>query len=350
MRLAEPVPKMNAEGGEYEGELHFCSVPEGARGFIARRCAGKALAIADEKSFPLLAPVSRLPQVCSLVFDGDALALFAMPDGASCVLAAGGERTLQAARFFAAVRGVPCALFPSSGSLYGAYERRGAILLGGERTEAAFSDGEVYFDLSAGEREEDGAWFFLSRLARLETRALSAFGVCSGGAEERVCDGLPPDGGRELIMANAALRMEERGGVPAGEGKILADIYEAAGEKRFALRAYRELFALYSAFFEYGRPRRFTVPDYARRAQAAGVAYAEIAVPTRAEFVRRAVALERMRAARVNELRTLSAQQRAFSGAYGGRREYDLFGLKQLPERARGLSALIRDFGLMEEL
>ena len=109
MRLDSSVPKIKpADGGAYGGGgLSFCSVEEGASRFLRGR-AGKVLALAEDSAFSAMLPAVRLPRAVSVLWEGDALPLFAMPE-VSGVLAAGGKEVLQAARFFAAVRGVPCA-------------------------------------------------------------------------------------------------------------------------------------------------------------------------------------------------------------------------------------------------
>lgn len=347
MQLTEPVQKRTNEEKYGAEGLRFCATREGAQDFLERHCAGKALLLTDAESYKAFAPFALMPRTVSFVFDGDALPLFLMPDGVSCILAAGGTETLWAARFFASVRNVPCALFPASGTLFGVYERRAKLRLGDEIQSVALADGEVIFDRENGfSLSEAYAQLYLNRLARFEAETLALFqGTEPPISEEILSDDKPPV--EELILENARLRLEERNGFPTGEGRILTKLHAEAGEKRPVFLSVTELSALYYAFFKCGKPRRYYVPDYAERARRAGVSYAYMQIPTNAEYCMRAVALERMRSERLVKIRDLAQkwQKCPFSVGCVG---IDLSRLKSLPERGGGLSAIIRDFGLLE--
>ena len=81
MRLDSSVPKIKpADGGAYGGGgLSFCSVEEGASRFLRGR-AGKVLALAEDSAFSAMLPAVRLPRAVSVLWEGDALPLFAMPE------------------------------------------------------------------------------------------------------------------------------------------------------------------------------------------------------------------------------------------------------------------------------
>lgn len=367
MGLAEySVPKMNALNGwenGREGGPSYCSVEEGAVAFAARHPAGKTLFLSDGSSYKAFAGIEKSPRAVSLVLDtDDCLPVFSMPDGVSCILAAGEKRTLWAARYFAAVRKAPCALFPLNATADGAYETRGTVLLNGERTETALPDGEVYCDLSAMGNTFANAYarLLLSRLALIEIRALRAFRLAEGApeAEERAFSLLMPlnreISARETLELNAALRLLERDGLPAGEGLTLSRTL-SAGAGSCEWRAYLQLSALYAAFFLRGKPRRYLVPDYAARAAEAGEAYRSQNIPTEEQFAFRAVTLEKIRAGFAAELKLLLRSRNTHARtvrALGGMGEDagSLEAIRLLPERARGLSCVIRDFGLMERL
>ena len=330
MRLDSSVPKIKpADGGAYGGGgLSFCSVEEGASRFLRGR-AGKVLALAEDSAFSAMLPAVRLPRAVSVLWEGDALPLFAMPE-VSGVLAAGGKEVLQAARFFAAVRGVSCALFPAGAALDGAFSPRGEVSVNANRIRVPLSPAEVFCDCAflRGSLSEGYARLMLSRLALFEARAVGL--LCRrpfGGAgyEEAfslsgMTGELPPE---EIVRRNARLRVLEDGGVPRGEGIVLGiPAYES----------WRLLLGLYLAFFAKGKPRRYAVPDYAARA----------------------LRLERVRGELLAELRALAARKNAYERAL---RTYgvlpaagtDVHKLKTLPERAEGgLSSVIRDFGLMD--
>lgn len=344
MRLAgNSLPMRNGE--EHEGVV-FCTFGEGVRHALACS-AGKVLLLSDDGS---LSEFSSSPRAISMIFDGDTLPLFAMPDGVSRVVVSGGKEALFAGRYFADVRQIPCTLFPKTASLDGAFEKSGEILLGDERVISSLKEGEVLCDTEriSPTLTEGAARLLLTRLAFSEAEALTAFGIPRRGIEAGT-----PATAEEIVTENARARREESEGGYAGEGIVLASLLRE--EACPAWSAYLLLSSLYAAFFEKGKPRRYVTPDYRARAARAGVEFAEISIPTPEEYAARAMILERIRARFTRE----------FSG-YLSRREEDrsrLCGLNglSLPETAdrkilgwlpecagSGLSAVIRDFGLME--
>ena len=142
--------------------------------------------------------------------------------------------------------------------------------------------------------------------------------------------------------------------MPAGEGETLVELHKAAGDSFPVWRAFCELLALYTAFFECGKPRRYYVPDYSARAQSAKARYWRVNIPSPQEYEYRAGMLERMRVPFSAELGALLKRReqfvRAFSALAGTQPpQVNFKRLKLLPEHCpNGLSALIRDFGLME--
>lgn len=344
--VCDSLPMINPGPGR-EDELVFAAWEEELRSVNSG--AGKTLLISEGCEPFAAAAVS--PRVVSVVFDGDCLPLFAMPDGVSAVFCAGSAKTLRAARYFAEIRGVPCTLFPENAALDGAFERRGEVLLGGKDLPVPLRPGRVVCDMDrlAPSLAEARARLLLSRLSGFEGRALCAFGFRVGFEE------LPPFSGteREIVEENAARRKREREGAYPGEGVVLAQILGESGYDYPAWRAYLELTSLYAAFFEKGMPRRYLLPDYRARAERAGVPLPRI--PTAEEYALRAIALERMRAPFTREARAIlrgREKERLALAALAGEtipETGELSLLDRLPERApEGLTAIIRDFGLME--
>lgn len=345
MGLADfSLPKTNE--AEHEGVL-FCTVEEGVRQTV-ERSAGKVLLLSDDLS---LSEFATSPRAISVVFDGDALPLFAMPDGVSRVIASGGKQALLAARYFAEVRRIPCTLFPQRADLCGVFERSGEILLSGERMTVPLAQGELICDMErlSSTLGAGYARILLTRLAKFETDALNAFGM------ERTCAAIElPADAEEIIRFNAEARRAERDGAYCGEGAVLASLLKEEPFPEWS--AYRLLTALYAAFFERGKPRRYLLPDYKARAESAGVPYAEAIPPTREQYVHRAMTLERIRARFISRIRThlqeretLAARLKDWYGAELPRRGWNTVMLKKLPEYAPGgLTAIIRDFGLMD--
>ncbi len=356
MQLAEPLRKKNSSFEEGGGGLFFCSAEEGALEVLRRFPAGKALFVTDKSAISAFRRVDSARAV-NLVLDvSDALPLFGMPDETAVVLAAGGETTLQAARYFAAVRRVPAALFPSSSALYGALDKSATVNLGGMSAVVNLSDGDIYCDLGLIKPtvSEGYARLLLSRLALVEARALRLFRMKKeSGQEERAFHelaGLEQLSVSEIVRKNAVIADCEREGLYTGEGQVLARLYRTDGE----WRAFCVLGALYEAFFAKGKPQR-TVPDYKARSLRAGVPYSAQNIPTPQEYAHRAVALEQHRVSLMRELGLISkrfaAYRRTFLGfaeRVCGNEKGGLKELKLLPEHSGGLTAAIRDFGLME--
>lgn len=314
--------------------------------------AGRALLLTDGERCGAFAEFSAFPRAVSLVYDGDCLPLFSMPDGISAVFATGGAGLLRAARYFAEVRGIGCVLFPVHAALEGAFEGRGEVLLAGERVQAPLKAGEVVLDCSlfGGTLADGYARTLLAQLAEIEHAALAEFGLAAAGRRECPPAGTSPE---EILGANALRRMGERDGAPVGEGVLLADLLSVRGERFPAFRAFSQLTALYAAFFEKGKPRRYFTPDYRARAETAGECFRGI--PAAEEYAVRAMTLERIRAPFARECLALLAQRERFRAAMGAlsggevpRRGVGFEALKTLPEHSGGLTAVIRDFGLMD--
>lgn len=339
MRLAEnSVPKMTRQ--EYGGgEPKFLSVKEGVYEILSS-AAGKVLLLSDEEA--MFAEQANSPRALSVIFDGDCLPLFLMPDGVSHVVGGGGSDAMRAARYFSEVRGIPCTLFPSQTSLDGVFEADGEIVLGETKLSVPLADGQVIWDEErlAPSLKRGYARLLLGTLADFEARVLCEFSL-----EAEPCGGEAPKelSLREVLLKNAARRQRERAGGYAGEGVVLAGRLEGETPE---WTAYVQLTSLYAAFFEKGKPRRYFTPDYRARAKRAGVSLAR--APSAEEYALRAMTLERIRAPFAREALALVA----------GREEYrEIFPkastllrqLQSLPEHApNGLSAVIRDFGLME--
>ena len=348
MRLSDrPVQKMNEE--EYgREELHFVPTETGARAFFQTACAGKLLIVSDGESYKRLSRFAVSVNALALIYDGDALPLFSMPDDVGGVLAAGGEDVLLAARYFATVRRLPCAVFPSSGTLFGAFEKEGTLTLCGERKPLPLAPSEVYFDLKNGfSLSEAYAQVYLTKLACFEEQTLAYFAHETPPQRAIFSVDPCPDQAR-LVALNARMRCEERDGRTVGEGRTLAKCYESGGNKRPVFRAFTELMALYYSFFQYGAPRRYFVSDYRARAKMAGISYSQQKIPTLGEYAARAFTLEKIRSERLSVLTAiLNGWKNSPFYIKQAASLLNLDNLKYLPERGGGLSVIIRDFGLL---
>lgn len=346
MPLAERLPKRNALcGGEYESEVVLCNGKEEIFHCV-KNAAGKTLLVSDDENYGLFSEAVCSPRAISVVFEKDCLSLFCMPDGVSCVLAAGGKNVLHAARFFAEVTRVPCVCFPQNATLCGALEERGEVLIGGKKISAAFKKTKICCDTERlkGTLSRAYARLLLAKLQEIERRALLAFSLPAFSALEAA---EPTCSAEELILQNARI------GELKGEGGALAAVLEEDGERDPEWRAYLQLSALYAAFFEKGKPRRYFTPDYKARAKTAGVG--EVwNIPDAEEYARRAILFERIRAPFAKETLALSARREEFESAMSSfspipKKGCGLERLKYLPEAfPAGFCTVIRDFGLME--
>ena len=375
--ISASVPKRKAPAGAASGqnELFFMDAAGAVREWSSRFAGGKLALVSDAPRFAVFRAFALSPRAISLILEEDALPLFSLPEGVSCVMAAGGEEVLAAARCFAEVRRLPCLLLPADAALEGAREERAPVLIGGERALHRLAPAAVCCDraLLISSLGEGYSALLLARLASFEGRALAALGVgeCASAAF-LPAPALPEPAFEPVLRALFSLPRE----LMRGEGFTLASLLKEDGEGAPRRRAYAQLSALYAAFFFKGHPRRTFVPDYARRAALAGTPFAA-AVPSPEEYAARALALERIRGtfsaealrfleerpqeeARIAALSAAAAAQEKARPSPAAAQEKarpspallgggDTFRLKYLPEHApHGLSAVIRDFGLME--
>lgn len=344
MRLADSVRKRRPEAGSSygaEGGPYFCPLVDGVRDFFART-AGRLLLVADGENVSRLAPFFSHARAMSIVLEGaDALPLFATPEEIGGVVGIGGREIMEAVRLFAGVRGIGCLLLPVDCGLRGVFCRTGGQVAG---ESLALPEAEVCLDeaLLAPTAAEGFARAALFRLAFFEAKEKSVFFGTPPPSEEvymRLKGALEADLSALLLMNAFAERTGQ-----GGEGEILA---KTCG----SFAAYEGLLRLYTAFFRCGVPRKYVVPDYAARAAEAGGTAA--LPPTEEEYARRAILLERRRAGALREiglLGGLSACRSRYVSLGGRPKRADMREIRRLPERSGGLSVLIRDFGLLEDI
>ena len=359
MRISQgSVPKMTPEGGMYDSELRFCGAEEALREMLSRS-SGKTLLISDGGFYRVFAPIGHPHTIFAVLDREDVLPLFSMPDGVSGIAAVGGEFTMRAARYFAEVRGIRCLLFPVEPALDSVFEMNGEMTVGGVASRVPLAEAELCCDLQIlrPALSRGYARLLLSQLERSEERALCMLERREVGAlyEEGYAAARCEISAEAIIRANASLRRLEAQGLAVGEATAFMRILAKEGIPEPEWQAYRALTALYSAFFERGKPRRYFVPDYTARTRRAKADYGAQNIPSPAENAARAMRLERMRAELVREFlphsRNLNARRHTVCTLLGSvlRDEDVKKQLKTLPERAQGgLSSVIRDFGLME--
>lgn len=342
MEFAESVQKINSDFSE---QIRFESAEKALEGELL--CGGKVLLLSEGDPLFLKACCSQ--KTISLVFDGDCLPLFSMPDGIGKILASGEGPLLFAARYFAEVRNIPCVLFLKDASLAGAVEPFGEVVLKGERMNVPLKEAELICDktrLSPSLGEAYG-YLLISLLSSFEADALEAFDGTKRDSSFFELSDLSFQG---IVSLCGKKRRESF----RGEGEVLAALLKEQGEKLPLWQAFLQLSALYAAFFEFGKPRRYFTPDYKSRALRAGAS--AIYPPSPEEYAVRALNLERIRAPFAKRAKALLDRKKEFAenlfqlkGERAEMRVSSLLSLQILPERAKGgLSSIIRDFGLME--
>lgn len=339
------VPKKNPPLGA-EKKLIFTSAKEDIAARFKLFSGGKIALVSDQGRFSLFRDFALSPRAICLILEDDALPLFSLPEGVCCVLAAGGRETLLAARCFAEVRRLPCAVYPSDALLAGAAEKTALLPVGGDLSSHTLAPAAVCCDeeLLSPPLGEGYAALLLARLSHFESRALSEFGM----GEVRPAVTLPELSFRPVFSALFALPEE----LKEGECFTLASLLKEDGEKTPNIRAYHELLALYAAFFLKGKPRKHFVPDYALRLQRSKSPLSAF-VPTPEEYAARALALERIRgpfaAEAVRLLNERDMEEQRISALSPVNTRGDRTRLKYLPEYApNGLSSVVRDFGLTD--
>lgn len=348
---------------EYEG--NFCSVKEAVKRVLEKFPSGKVLFVSDSSCLGTFCSEARMPRSLVTVLAGEsALPLFCMPDDVRAVVAAGRKETLLASRVYASVNGLYSLVLPTDASCFGAAEGAAEALSDGVKGRVTLSESEVCCDLALMKPTFGRALagLYLSRLSLFEIRALcllrreemparyeEAFSLLNRTVSTE----------RDVVFCNLALRNMEAEGLYEGEGRALAARLGARGDELSEWHAYLQLTSLYKAVFLKGKPRRYFTPDYAARFRKAGLGeegYRTAQIPTAAQYAFRAVALERARGELSREINAISLKKHVFLENLMQFTPADLrFAydeeLKILPEiEPRGLTALVRDFGLMEAI
>lgn len=266
---------------------------------------------------------------------GDALALFPLADKLSALVAAGGEKVLRAARFFAACTRLPILCVATDGRQLGAWEKTGEVKLGEEGRKLPLAESKVVLDedLLLPTMKKSVARLKLARLADFETRALKMLRVTSR-AENGTQAVYRNTSFREILLRNKSLC----------EGEALGEAFTLSRLLEDDERAFAQLSALYVAFFKRGYARRDYFEDGEIRLALSGSPRRrkEEEIPTPPEYARRVLALERVRGRLLREIKSLRGE--GCCRAAG-----DLTALKYLPEtHGLGLTSVMRDFGLME--
>lgn len=382
MRLTDSSVQKMAQS-KYQGELFFGNAEE-AGDILAKKYpfAGVLLLLslqtADKfsffrKIFPTATVMVLLPR------DG-AENLFALPDDVSLVLCYGEDYALFAARYFAAVRGLPCAVFAYDASSRALAQGETEVVVGGEAARYPAKPAEyVFADMTLLDKTGLLAAYTDTALLRVSLFELRFDGIILQTAYDREtyeelsaaaaeCTDAPfAVAERRKIFSAAFLASLCRAqGFPKSEAETLAENYRRLGAGPLAgFYAMDKLSKVYNVFFTCGKYRKYYTPPYhARIRQAAGLyktseeaLSARQTVPPVEKLALYAQVLESVRAdflSASQELLRRAAWIEDNVGAY--REKFPVenrllnAALKYLPEghAAYGLTALMRDLGLFD--
>lgn len=385
MRLTDLSLQKLAQS-KYQGELFFGNAEEAGDVLCKRHpFAGILLLLslktADKfsffrKIFPSASVMVLLPQ------DGTEN-LFALSDDISLVIVYGEAYAESAARYFATVRDLPCAVFAFSLSrdgLSAVTEGRVQVRIGGEPTEYPvrpanyfFAD-ETLFDKSSLPDAYADAAMRRAVLFELRFDAVLLQTVYSKELYDAVSDAVSACsetpyaavGRRNIFCAALVLSLCRAQGFPCGEAETLAESYRRLGAGPMsAFYALDKLSKVYNVFFTCGKYRRYYTPPYhARIRQAAGLyhkseeeisaaqvlppveklaLYARVFESVRAQFLGESQELLRRAAQAEDDL--LEYKER-----YPVENRLLNVALKYLPEGHPhyGITSLMRDFGLLD--
>lgn len=326
----------------------------------ARFPMGNFLVLTDEEN--ALAEETKtllegLPRRLAVVTgeEEDLLPLFLEPDKITCAVGVGGG--ISAARYFAAVRSLPCVAVCPSPAPYGAGGKEICVCVGGEKVRLRVALPDLLCRCG-GESDGDtsGARAFLA-LCRVAAFSCDA---CRRLYGEEKPSGLYPqfraaadcqgESRETLFCAVAAAEYCLSEGFPGGEAFALARLYPAKTERDAEADAAcaAALAKVYALFFGSGFYRGGKV-DYRARREEAERRFPEeatdVRIPSAESLAARAAAFAENRAALSSEIDAL-VRVLPSCAEDAVRRAGKI--IRFLPELCGcGISALMRDFGLL---
>ncbi len=385
MRLTDLSLQKMAQS-KYEGELFFGNAEEAGDILSGRHPYAGVLLLLSVKTADKFAFFRRIfPSATVMVLlprDG-AENLFGLSDEISLVVAYGEGYAVRAARYFASVRALPCALFAFSAAaeeLAAITDSRVHIAVGGEEAEYPASPAAYLFaDTALLDKTSFAEAYADAAMRRAVLFELRFDGIILQTAYDRalyetvsdavsVCGEMPFAAleKRSLFCAALLFSLCRARGFPRGEAETLAESYRRLGGGPVsAFYALDKLSKVYNVFFTCGKYRKYYTPPYhARIRRAAGLygkseeeisakqtvppvektaLYAEITEGVRAQFLSESRELLRRAAQAGEELQAyrerFPVENRLLNAA-----------LKYLPEGCPhyGITALMRDFGLFD--
>ncbi len=341
----------------------------------ARFPFGKYLVLTDEESaFPVLETLKNLPKKIQLVVgsEDDAVPLFHLSDGITCVVGAG--KACSLGRYFAAARALPFVAVCTSPEPFGLFRAHARVFSGKKEVIYPVPPPALVYggarELSENERGQMRARAFLvaCSLSVFCRRALKAVGlpvseVDSSENSEALLSASAKcfsEDAETLFFAVTAAEYCFRSGYPEGEIFAFRDAAEKiSGKSDLLAPCCKVLSDAYALFFESGFYRGGKVDYNGRReaaeklAQGTDIFVGESVVPSLNELEKYEKNFEEARKKILPAISGIQRDCRIFKEEIGN----DVFRifadvLKLLPELSQslmpyGIAALMRDFSLL---
>ncbi len=382
MRLTDFSVQKLAQS-KYSGEIHFGDAEE-AGDILSKRYpfAGilLLLSVKTADKFAFFRRIFPTANVMVLLPRDGAENLFALPDEISLVLCYGEDYAVQTARYFSAVRALPCALFAYGAPSPALCGKCAEVFVGGEKTAYPVKNAEYLFvDFTLLDRSGLLTAYVDTALRRAALFELRFDGVILQAVYDRdlyetesaavaECTEAPFAAAERRKIFCAALLVElcRAQGFPRGEAETLSAVYRRLGAGALAgFYALDKLAKVYNVFFTCGKYRKYYTPPYhARIRQAVGLykrreeeisstqivpsveklaLYAQVFESVRAQFLSESQELLR-RAAWIED------NVKEYKGEFAVENRVLNAALKYLPEgnASYGLTSLMRDFGLFD--
>ena len=368
---------------KYKGEIYFSNYEEGA-GVLSRKYPYVKmlllLSINTADKFTLFQQLFPQATVCVLLPQEGVEKLFALPDDLALVLCYGEDYAVQAARYFASVRALPCAVFVRNAQAKPLCMPEVEVCIGGQKSQSIAKHPEFLFI-------DDALWdkdSFLPAYVNVLSARTALFEAkfnelilqtlydrdCSQTVESAIAacaqTPFPFLEKRQIFCASLLICLCAQSGFSLGELGILTSTYERLGAGSLAgFYAMEKLAKTYQVFFKYGNYRKYYTPPYhARIRQASGLykkseeeldsqqilpsvetlsLYAQVYETVRAQFLCEAQELLR-------RLEWLEDNVKEYKAAFPMENRLLNAALKYLPEGNPhyGLTSLMRDFGLLD--
>ena len=368
---------------KYQGEIYFFTAEEAGEMLSRTYPYAKSLlllSVDTADKFPLFQQLFPNSSVIVLLPGDGVESLFSLPDDVSFVTCFGEDYVIHAARYFAHVRGVPCAVFAYNAVSQALCTSQVRVCIGGEKTEYFAKFSEFVFVDDQLLHKDSFLQAYVNTLSlrlalfELKFNALILQAKYDEGHYQTVAGAISACAEtpfslldrRLLFCAALVISLCAAEGFPFGELKVLSETYLKLGAGPLsAFYAMQKLSKAYQVFFKHGKYRKYYTPPYhARIRQASGLykkreeeisatqsipeveslaLYSQVFESVRAQFLFDAQEL-------VRRAQWLEDNIEAYKPRFPVENKVLNAALKYLPEgnKSYGITSLMRDFGLFD--